>query len=126
MDINQVKFGNYSIGNPQSGVPERNEEKAHLFLDTVYETIERGGTVVIPSFAVGRTQEILYEINQLKDARVDEEFKNKIETIMKTPVYVDSPLAISATEVFKKNVDLFEEVLQEKDKFINVVRKVYI
>ena len=45
----------------------RNEEKAKMFLDIVSETLDNGGTVVIPSFAVGRTQEILYELNKLKD-----------------------------------------------------------
>ena len=40
----------------------RNDQKAELFLKIVSETIDNGGTVVIPSFAVGRTQEILYEI----------------------------------------------------------------
>lgn len=42
----------------------RNDDKAELFLDIVSETLEQGGTVVIPSFAVGRTQEILFEINK--------------------------------------------------------------
>ena len=42
----------------------RNDEKAKIFLDVVSETLDKGGTVVIPSFAVGRTQEILYEINR--------------------------------------------------------------
>ena len=51
----------------------KNEDKAKLFLDIVAETLENEGTVVIPSFAVGRTQEILYEINKLK-----EEIKNEI------------------------------------------------
>jgi len=90
----------------------RNDEKAEMFLNIVSETLDKGGTVVIPSFAVGRTQEILYEINQLKDARDDEEFKAKYETIMRTPVYVDSPLAISATEIFKQNAELFDEETQ--------------
>ena len=44
----------------------KNNEKAELFLNIVSETLDNGGTVVIPSFAVGRTQEILYEINKLK------------------------------------------------------------
>ena len=47
----------------------RNDDKAELFLDIVSETLEQGGTVVIPSFAVGRTQEILFEINKLKDKK---------------------------------------------------------
>ena len=90
----------------------KNEEKAEMFLDIVSETLDRQGTVVIPSFAVGRTQEILYEINKLKETKNDEEFLRKYETLMKAPVYVDSPLAISATEVFKENMNLFDEETQ--------------
>ena len=90
----------------------RNDEKAEMFLDIVSETLDNGGTVVIPSFAVGRTQEILYEINKLKDTIEDEEFKRKYKTLMKSAVYVDSPLAISATEVFRENMDLFDEETQ--------------
>ena len=91
----------------------RNEEKAQMFLKIVSETLENGGTVVIPSFAVGRTQEILYELNNLKENQDDEKFKKEYEKLMSAPVYVDSPLAISATEVFKENMDLFDEETQE-------------
>ena len=91
----------------------RNDDKAELFLNIVAETLNNGGTVVIPSFAVGRTQEILYEINMLKGQKLDENFKSKYETLMKTNVYVDSPLATSATEVFEKNMDIFDEETQE-------------
>ncbi|MBR3511723.1 MAG: MBL fold metallo-hydrolase [Clostridia bacterium] len=88
----------------------RNDEKAEMFLDIVYETLENNGRVIIPSFAVGRTQEILYELNLLKEERSkDEEFAKKYEKIMNTKVYVDSPLAISATEIFKKNAELFDD-----------------
>ena len=92
----------------------RNDNKAEDFLNIVSETLDNGGTVVIPSFAVGRTQEILYEINKLKDIRKDEEFRRKYKTLMRVPVYVDSPLAISATEVFKENMDLFDEDTQKE------------
>ena len=93
----------------------RNDEKAKIFLDIVSKTIERGGTVVIPSFAVGRTQEILYEINKIKEIEGDnEEFRHKYEELMSVPVYVDSPLAISATEIFKKNANLFEEEVRKE------------
>lgn len=61
--------------------------------------IERGGNIVIPAFAVERTQEILYELNEL--------FREK--TLPQIPVYLDSPLAISATEIFKNNVDYFDD-----------------
>ena len=92
----------------------RNDEKAQMFLNIVSETIDNGGTVVIPSFAVGRTQEILYELNKIKQNTDDEEFKRKYKTLMKVLVYVDSPLAISATEIFKQNMDLFEDEIQEE------------
>ncbi len=95
----------------------RNDDKAELFLKVVSETLDNGGTVVIPSFAVGRTQEIVYELNKLKEKRDDEEFLRQYETLMKVPVFVDSPLAISATEVFRQNMDLFDDdVKQEMEK----------
>lgn len=90
----------------------RNDDKANLFLDIVSETLKQGGTVVIPSFAVGRTQEILYELNNIKDGPSSGEFKEKYDILMKAPVYVDSPLAISATEIFRDNADLFDEETQ--------------
>ena len=92
----------------------RNDEKAETFLDIVSETLDNGGTVVIPSFAVGRTQEILYELNMIKEERSkDEKFQEEYEKLMKAPVYVDSPLAISATEIFKENEDLFDDETKE-------------
>ncbi len=89
----------------------RNDDKAKLFLNIVSETLDKGGTVVIPSFAVGRTQEILYELNNLK-GNGDEEFEKKYKTLQSVPVYVDSPLAISATEIFKENMELFDDETQ--------------
>ena len=91
----------------------KNESKAETFLRIVSETIENGGTVVIPSFAVGRTQEILYELNKIKEEPRNEQFLKEFEELMKTLVYVDSPLAISATEIFRENMDLFDEETQE-------------
>ena len=95
----------------------RNDEKAEMFLNIVSETLDNEGTVVIPSFAVGRTQEILYEINKLKEVKDDDEFRRKYKTLMKASVYVDSPLAISATEVFRENTNLFEpDVIEAMEK----------
>ena len=95
-----------------SRLHNRNDDKAELFLKIVSETLDGGGNVIIPSFAVGRTQEILYELDKIKDLTEDEEFKRRYKKLMKSPVYVDSPLAISATEVFKDNMDLFEDETQ--------------
>lgn len=91
----------------------KNDDKAEMFLNIVAETLDKGGTVVIPSFAVGRTQEIVYELNKLKENRSDEEFIKKYQTLMSVPVFVDSPLAISATEIFRENTDLFDDEVKE-------------
>lgn len=92
----------------------RNDDKAEMFLNIVAETLDKGGNVVIPSFAVGRTQEILYELNKLKEEKDDQEFREKYDKLMKAPVFVDSPLAISATEIFRQNMDLFEDEVKEE------------
>ena len=57
------------------------------------ETLGKGGNVVIPSFAVGRTQELLYFIREIKE-------KHMVSSVPDFPVYIDSPLAREATEVF--------------------------
>lgn len=62
----------------------------------------------------GRTQEILYELNKIKENTEDDSFINKYRLLMETPVYVDSPLAISATEVFKQNEELFDDEVKEE------------
>ena len=62
----------------------------------------------------GRTQEILYELNKIKENTEDDSFINKYKLLMETPVYVDSPLAISATEIFKANEDLFDDDVKEE------------
>ncbi|MFP4531125.1 MAG: MBL fold metallo-hydrolase RNA specificity domain-containing protein [Desulfobacterales bacterium] len=62
------------------------------------ETIERGGTVVIPSFAFGRTQELLYVIHDL--------YNNK--EVPEVPVYVDSPLATRITQVFGEHPEMYD------------------
>ncbi len=91
----------------------RKEDKAREFLEIVSKTLEQGGNVVIPSFAVGRTQEILYEIQKTKQSD-DLEFRREFDEIMDAPVYVDSPLATSATEVFLRNLDSLDESVQQE------------
>lgn len=65
------------------------EELAAIF----DKTLRRGGNVVIPSFAVGRTQELLYYIREMKGKRM-------VSCMPDFPVYVDSPLALEATEIY--------------------------
>lgn len=80
------------------------EDRFEQFLDIVNNTIDNGGRVVIPSFAVGRTQEIVYGLNANQ-----EKYGEKYQKILKIPVYMDSPLAISATEIYKDNADCYDE-----------------
>lgn len=69
----------------------------------IQKTFDRGGNVVIPSFAVGRTQELLYYIRQIKE-------EHRVKNHGDFAVYVDSPLAVEATNVFQENIhDTFDE-----------------
>lgn len=71
------------------------------------ETFDKGGNVVIPSFAVGRTQELLYFLRKIKVGRLVEGHEN-------FPVYVDSPLAVEATGIFQENRwECFDEEAME-------------
>lgn len=73
----------------------------------IKRTLLRGGNLVIPSFAVGRTQEMLYYIRKIKA-------DNLIPELPNFDVYVDSPLAVEATNIFNKNVDAcFDEEAKE-------------
>ncbi len=81
-----------------------NSTSIKSLLDIVLKTARRGGTVVIPSFAVGRTQELIYEFNKFYEEH--SEYKEEMDQLM---VYVDSPMATTATEVFRKNAQVFDE-----------------
>lgn len=77
------------------------------FARILKETFDKGGNLVVPSFAVGRTQELLYFIREIKE-------KNLIPEYPGFHVYVDSPLAIEATKVFTKNIhSCFDEDAME-------------
>ena len=78
-------------------------DQSSKFIQIILDTIRRGGNVIIPSFAVGRTQELLYEINKyLTDDRIKDE-------LSKIPVYVDSPLAVNATRIFESQHSYYDE-----------------
>ena len=68
------------------------------------KTIKRGGSVIIPSFAVGRTQELIYQFNMFY-----EHHPEYTAILGKVNVYIDSPMATTATEVFKKNAQVFDD-----------------
>ena len=79
--------------------PHNDPEQAfEEFQDIVLRTIKRGGKVIIPAFAVGRTQELVYHLNIMMFAK----------DVPPVPVYVDSPLAVNASNVFTKHPEVFD------------------
>lgn len=66
-------------------------------------TVERKGKIIIPAFSVGRTQDLVFSLHKLRDA-------GKLPDI---PIYVDSPLAINATDIFKKHPECFDDEMQQ-------------
>jgi metallo-beta-lactamase family protein len=69
------------------------------FQDVVDRTLKRGGKVIIPAFAVGRTQELVYHLNMMMFTR----------DVPPVPVFVDSPLAVNASQVFRKHPECFDD-----------------
>lgn len=74
------------------------DETAERLGEVVRRTAERGGKVIIPAFSLGRTQTVIYFLHQLAQAR----------HLPDVPIYVDSPLALRATEVFRTHTDCFD------------------
>jgi metallo-beta-lactamase family protein len=69
----------------------------------VERTLKRGGKVVVPAFAVGRTQELVYHLHQLME-------HGEIPSV---PVFVDSPLAVEASEIFTQHPEYFDDELRD-------------
>lgn len=89
-----------TYGDTPHGDPE---EAYRLFREVVMRTFQRGGKVIVPAFAVGRTQEIVYMLNRMLSEG----------ELPRFPIYVDSPLAINITDVFMKFPDYFDDETQQ-------------
>ncbi len=83
-------------------VHEEFETSINKLIDVIDKVTTRGGSVIIPSFAVGRTQELIYELNKYY------EHGKRIEEYRKIPIYIDSPMAILATKAFMNNSYAFD------------------
>ena len=73
-------------------IHEDREERKNVLEDAIEDTIAKGGTLMIPAFAIERIQEMLYELNSLVENR----------RIPPIPIFIDSPMAINATAVYRK------------------------
>ncbi len=91
----ECTYGDKAHRDPQQAFEE--------FRDVVVRTIARGGRIIVPAFAVGRTQELVYCLHQMIDNG----------DIPRIPVYVDSPLAINATDIFRAHPEVFDKEARE-------------
>ncbi len=99
-DPQKPKRADYVIIESTYGDRLHGERKDYLaqLTDIIQRTLDRGGNVVIPSFAVGRTQELLYLLRIIKE-------EGRITGHEGFPVYIDSPLAIEATELYSSGLE---------------------
>jgi len=74
-------------------------EAVETLRDVVNQTYKRGGKIIVPTFALGRTQELIYVLHQLTDKKL----------IPRMPIYVDSPLATNLTNVFTRHPETYDE-----------------
>ena len=93
-------------------VHEPSSQRYAVVRNAILDTIKQKGVLMIPAFALERTQELLFELNHLHDT-------GQIPTL---PIFLDSPMAIAATEVFKEHVDYFnaearQEIARNNDLF---------
>jgi metallo-beta-lactamase family protein len=86
-------------------VHEPIQSVAAKLAEIVNRTYKRGGKMIVPAFAVGRTQQLVLLLHELIQAN----------TIPKFPIFVDSPLAVNVTDVFRKHPELYDE---ETNKFL--------
>ena len=116
--VMESTYGNRVHRKPENAVGNSipTAVRAQELADIIERTFKRGGNVVIPAFAVGRTQEILYLLRVVIEKRLCPSFRD-------IPVFVDSPLSVKATHVFAGNLFGYmdEETMELVDKGINPI-----
>ncbi len=109
-----------TYGNREHELPA---QANHLLKDILNRALEKGGKIIIPSFAVERTQQLIYVLHELTEAG----------EIPEVPIFVDSPLAVNATEIFRIhpecfNQEVFDFLFEKRNPFgfenLSMVRKV--
>lgn len=105
-DPKKIKKADYLIMESTYGnrLHPENSTSIDRLIHIIKDTVKRGGSVIIPAFAVGRTQELIYELNMFYEHHP--EYKELLDDLY---VYIDSPMATTATEVFRKNAQVFDE-----------------
>ena len=105
MDPETVRGVDYLIMEATYGNREHPEggDAKHALLEAATQVYDSGGKLIIPAFSVGRTQEIIYRLNLLAEA-------NELPPL---EVFIDSPLAVNATDVFREHPECFDHEMQE-------------
>ena len=100
----QYKEADYVLMESTYGDREHDQHDIQTQLaEVVNDTVERGGNLLIPSFAIERAQEVLYHLNELMRSK-------RIPRLM---TFLDSPMAVNVSEVFQANPDLYDEEMVE-------------
>ncbi len=109
-DPKKIKKADYLIMETTYGgrLHPENSTSIDRLIHIISDTVKRKGSVIIPAFAVGRTQELIYELNMFYEHHP--EYHDLLENLN---VYIDSPMATTATEVFRKNAQVFDEETKE-------------
>ena len=109
-DPKKIKKADYLIMESTYGgrLHPENSTSIDRLIHIIRDTVKRKGSVIIPAFAVGRTQELIYELNMFYEHHP--EYRDFLEDLN---VYIDSPMATTATEVFRKNAQVFDEETKE-------------
>jgi metallo-beta-lactamase family protein len=111
----QVSAADYCLVESTYGdrVHEKENQRQEILEDIIEETVKRGGTLLIPAFAMERTQELLYNLHDLFEQG----------RIPRVPVFIDSPLAIKLTRVYKKYESFFNpatrQIIRSGDDILN-------
>ena len=109
-DPKKIKKADYLIMETTYGgrLHPENSTSIDRLIHIIIATVKRGGSVIIPAFAVGRTQELIYELNMFYEHHPEYQ-----DVLGDLNVYIDSPMATTATEVFRKNAQVFDEETKE-------------
>jgi metallo-beta-lactamase family protein len=104
-DPQYVEEADYLITESTYGnrLHEPTETTDRALRDIINRTYRRGGKVIVPAFSVGRTQELVYALHRLTEAR----------DIPSLPIFVDSPLSVNVTEIFRLHPECYDEAVNE-------------
>jgi metallo-beta-lactamase family protein len=103
-DPTTIRDADYVVMESTYGGREHQPEKisAEVLAETVHEVSDAGGVLLVPAFAIGRTQDLVWELDKLLDAH----------RVPPLPLYLDSPMASKATEIYRRHRECFDDEMR--------------